>query len=177
MCPSTQRAKSRGPRPEASWLTLLFLLLFLWLCLSCPFTSVDTPHRARAGQGDILLWLAIYSPCFERATKQLPTPRHGSTSLPKCGPDPLGLLLFSPCALFFLPICLFFSLLLFNLWLAPRLATCLFSPPGFHCPALRSARGFLPSQANMPAGRGGAPPPQRERASDARILRQCAYTS
>lgn len=125
-----------------------------------PFTSVDTPHRERAGQGDILLWLAIYSPCFVRGhtqAKQLATPRHGSTSLPKCGSDPLDLLLFSPCA--FSSLLFVFSFSLPSLqplvgasvgniaYLAPSRV----SMPG---PAFRQGFPSFP-KANMPAGRGG----------------------
>lgn len=152
-------AKSRGSRLEASWLTLLLFFLLPLSLLPPLHIGRYTASGTRMARGIYYCGLQFIPRVLKGPPRQssCPRPRHGSTSLPKCGSDPLGVLLFSPCAPSFFLFVFSFSLSpLQPLVGAPVGNFAYLAPPGFQCPAPRSARGFLPSQANMPAGRGGA---------------------
>lgn len=104
-------SKCRGPRPEASWLTIPFFIIFFNYFLSLlsfshllvppPFTHIGryTASGTRRAIEHITVAYNLF-PLLEKEDQQLSTPRHGSTSLPKCASDPLEHSCFSPSFLF-----------------------------------------------------------------------------
>lgn len=146
ICLSTQRAKGRGPRPEASWLTLLFSSFFFGSVSHAP--SHRSIHRIGRAQGKGIYYcgLQFIPRVLKGPPSSYPRPRHGSTSLPKCGSDPLEPPAFLALCPFFLSICLFF----FPPPLQPLVGASVgnfayLAPPGFNArPCVPPGVSFLP---------------------------------